>query len=274
MAKIAQGKRVGSVLRTFATKRFALSERSYSANTESPVHVHLKTYIIITVDGHYLSTFDNSAEHYRPWTVTYHDAGLSHNSRYTARGAHVLYVELPYEELKSMRTASASHLSSFSLQGGQAEWTARQLFHEFQQSDSFCSIAVDGLVMQLSAHLMRHAANRPQRLPVWLGKANEMIRGRFTEALAVQEIAKLVHVHPGHLAREYMRHYHCTIGEQIRRLRVEYACQQLSSSSQCLADIALDAGFSDQSHLTVSFKQQLGMTPSDYRKAVKTMLPS
>ncbi len=123
-------------------------------------------------------------------------------------------------------------------------------------------------------HLMRNGASRPQRLPVWLGKANELIRNRFNEPLPVHEIARSVHIHPGHLAREYMRHYSCTISEQIRRLRVEYACRQLSDTSQCLADIALDAGFSDQSHFTVSFKQQIGVTPSDYRKAVKGMLHS
>lgn len=270
-AKIAHGARSGSVLRTFTTTRFGLSERSYTPNSESPVHTHQKTYIIITIDGHYLSTFDSGADHYSSWTVTYHHAGLSHNSRYTVRGAHVLYIEIPQEELSVLWPDPVSHLSSFSLHGGKVEWTARQLFHEFQQVDGYSSMAVDGLIMQLSAHLMRDAAGRPQRLPIWLGKANELIRSRFNETLAVQEIAKLVHVHPGHLAREYMRHYRCTIGEQIRRLRVEYACRQLSSTSHCLADIALDAGFSDQSHLTVSFRQQLGITPSEYRKTVKTM---
>ena len=274
LAKVSAAQSSGPVLRTMSTQHFGLSERQYGANTESPVHVHVKNYIIVTLDGKYLSTFDNSAEEFTPWTVTYHQAGISHNSRYAARGAKVLYIELPMEQLKTSHGIPASHLSHFSLQGGLVEWNARQLYQEFNDSDRFSSVAIDGLVMQLLAHLLRHRSARPQRLPIWLGRANEMIRSRYMEPLAVAEIAKSVHIHPGHLAREYMRHYSCTIGEQIRRLRIEYACEQLSSTDCSLAEIALDAGFSDQSHFTVSFKQQIGLRPSEYRKAVKGMLHS
>ena len=274
LAKIDAGRNTSPVLRTRSTQHFGLSERRYGSNMESLVHAHVKNYIIITLDGQYLSTFDSGTEEFHPWTVTFHQAGVSHNSRYAARGARVLYVELQPERLKNCCEIPASHLRHFSLQGGLVEWTARQLYQEFVEADRFSLVAIDGLVLQLLAHLMRHRSARPQRLPVWLGRANEMIRSRFCEPLAVAEIAKSVHVHPGHLAREYMRHYSCTIGEHIRRLRIEYACERLSATDRPLAEIALGAGFSDQSHFTVSFKQQIGVTPSDYRKAVKGMLHS
>jgi AraC family transcriptional regulator len=111
-----------------------------------------------------------------------------------------------------------------------------------------------------------------QRLPIWLGNADETIRAHFTEPLALAEIAKRVKVHPVHLAREYRRYFNCTIGEQIRRLRVEYACEQLTTTDLSLADIALASGFSDQSHFSVRFKQQIGTAPSHYRQAVRTMV--
>ena len=272
LAKMGATRNLGPVLRTAATQNFGLSERQYGSNTESAVHAHVKNYIIITLDGKYLSTFDSGTEEFSPWTVTYHAAGMSHNSRYVGRGARVLYVELPADRLQSFCGVSASHLRHFSLRGGLVEWTARQLYQEFDEADRFSQVAIDGLVLQLLAHLMRYRSARPQRLPAWLGRANEMIRSRFTEPLAVAEIAKSVHIHPGHLAREYMRHYSCTVGEHIRRLRIEYACERLKVTSCSLAEIALGAGFSDQSHFTVSFKQQIGVTPSDFRKAVKGML--
>jgi transcriptional regulator GlxA family with amidase domain len=93
-----------------------------------------------------------------------------------------------------------------------------------------------------------------------------LIRERFTEPLSLSKIAKAVNVHPVHMAREYRRHYCCTVGEQIRRLRIEYACDKLTTSSCNLADIALSAGFSDQSHFTVAFKKQIGTAPSRYRR--------
>ena len=241
-------------------------------STEAQLHVHVKHYLIITIEGKYASTFDTRTEEFTPWTVTYHQAGLSHSSRYSARGARVLYVELPKERLQDLWQISASHLNHFSLQGGLVDRAARQLYNEFRASDNFSSIVIDSLVMQLLAHLLRQRRACPLRIPQWLGTADEMIRSRYAEPLPLTGIAKFVQVHPGHLAREYARHYGCTIGEQVRRMRIDFACEQLSSTDQCLADIALGAGFSDQSHFTTCFRQHVGMPPSRYRKIMRTML--
>jgi AraC family transcriptional regulator len=62
----------------------------------------------------------------------------------------------------------------------------------------------------------------------------------------------------------------CTPGEYVRRLRVEFACHRISSSDMPLIEIALEAGFSDQSHLTKNFKRYTGMTPARFRR---TRLP-
>jgi AraC family transcriptional regulator len=255
-----------------STQNFFLSERQYVSLHGSQLHVHAKNYIIITIEGKYSSTFDTRTDEFTPWTVAYHQAGVSHTSRYSIRGARVLYVELPTERLKDFWQESISHLNHFSLQGGLVHSAARQLYNEFRASDQFSPFVIDGLVMQLLAHLLRQRSARPRRVPPWLGNADEMIRSRYAEPLALTGIAKSVQVHPGHLAREYARHYGCTIGEQIRRLRIEFACEQLSSTDQCLADIALGAGYSDQSHFTTSFRQHIGLPPSHYRKVMKTTL--
>lgn len=263
-----------SVVRTALTERFCLSERFYGSHTNSPIHQHVKDYLIITLDGQYLSTFGTRVEEFRPWTVTYHQSGASHTSRYGSRGARVLYVELPTDRLKKLWGSAASHLTHFSLKEGSLEWTARQLYGEFTSADSLSAVAMDGLVMQLLVQLMRRRQASPQRLPTWLGNADETIRSRFSEPLALGDIAQMVNVHPVHLAREYRRYYSCTIGEQIRRLRIEYACDRLSTTQSSIADIAMSAGFFDQSHFAASFKQQLGISPSNYRKAAKTKLLS
>ena len=47
------------------------------------------------------------------------------------------------------------------------------------------------------------------------------------------------------------------------QLRLEKA-RQLISKGKSIADAALLAGFSDQSHLTRSFKKRYGLTPGRY----------
>lgn len=269
MARQNNSPQIGQVTRTASTQRFALSERFYDPHMDVPLHSHKKSYIIITVSGRYVSMFDTRIEEYNPWTVTYVSAGVLHTSRYPVSGARVLYVELPSDSLGKIREISSAQLSRCSVQGGAAAWTARQLYNEFTTFDDLSPMLIDGYVMQLVAHVVRHSSTRRRPLPVWLGHADELIRRRFREPLALNDIATSVQVHPGHLAREYRRYYSCTIGEQIRRLRIEYACEQLADTDRDLCDIALAAGFSDQSHFSVSFKQHTGSVPSKYRKSAK-----
>jgi AraC family transcriptional regulator len=47
---------------------------------------------------------------------------------------------------------------------------------------------------------------------------------------------------------------------------VEFAGRQLATSALPLVEVALAAGFSDQSHFTKIFKRQMGMTPAEYQK--------
>ncbi len=51
-------------------------------------------------------------------------------------------------------------------------------------------------------------------------------------------------------------------------LRMEAAIQELSGSVNSIADIGYDVGFSAPGHFTRFFRDQLGITPSEYRRVV------
>ncbi len=70
-------------------------------------------------------------------------------------------------------------------------------------------------------------------------------------------------VHPS--VRQFHKYNRCTVGELIRRRRVQYASHLLAHSRTPLAEIALTCGFSDQSHLSFLFKRYMGVSPSKFR---------
>jgi AraC family transcriptional regulator len=53
----------------------------------------------------------------------------------------------------------------------------------------------------------------------------------------------------------------------VRQRRIQFACGRLTATDAPLADVALAAGFCDQSHFTKAFRRVTGMTPSAYRMA-------
>jgi AraC family transcriptional regulator len=77
-------------------------------------------------------------------------------------------------------------------------------------------------------------------------------------------------VHPVHLAQTFHKTYQCTVGDYVRKLRIEYACHELAASAKPIVDIALAAGFCDQSHFTRTFKRSIGAAPSQYRESLRS----
>jgi methylphosphotriester-DNA--protein-cysteine methyltransferase len=78
-----------------------------------------------------------------------------------------------------------------------------------------------------------------------------------------------VGIHPAHLARTFRARYGRSIGDYVRRLRIERAAGELSDSSAAIAEIGLRAGFFDQSHLSRVFRDYTGQTPAAFRAAAR-----
>jgi AraC family transcriptional regulator len=86
--------------------------------------------------------------------------------------------------------------------------------------------------------------------------------------LTLQELASDAEVHPVHLAATFRRFFGTTVAAYIRQLRIEYACRELARPDAPLAEIALAAGFADQSHFGRTFKRVMRVTPAEYRSGV------
>jgi AraC family transcriptional regulator len=112
----------------------------------------------------------------------------------------------------------------------------------------------------------RHtAAIKHKSAPRWLSNIRATLHDRFNERLRIADLAASAEVHPVYLARVFREHYGRTPGAYLRRVRIDWAAQQLANSSaRPIIEIALLAGFSDQSHFTQAFKREIGLTPAQF----------
>jgi AraC family transcriptional regulator len=148
-------------------------------------------------------------------------------------------------------------------------WAGRRLYGEFRQEDDISTLAIEGLILELLAEGARARRTAGTgTLPVWLKKAREILRDDFSRKRSLGELAAEVGVHPVHLCREFRNHYHTTIGNFVRRRRAEHACALLADLDRPLAQVALECGFADQSHLTAVFKRFIGTTPAEFRSTL------
>jgi AraC-like DNA-binding protein len=105
----------------------------------------------------------------------------------------------------------------------------------------------------------------PQRLQ----RVRQYVEAHLNERIRIQMLAGLAGLSIYHFARAFKRSEGLTPHEYIVRRRVQYAQNLLANSDMPLAEIAVAAGFSDQSHCARRFREHVGVTPSSYRWSMR-----
>lgn len=169
--------------------------------------------------------------------------------------------------LERLRQIGALVDTPMEYRNGPPAGLAMRIYREFLRRDDLTPLMLEGLTLELFAEMSRRASPKTEhRASLWLKEARDYLHAHFTESPTLEAMADTLGIHPAHLTRAFRQQYHCTIGDYVRQLRVEHASRLLSSSDLPLSQIALDAGFADQSHFNRTFKGITGMTPTEFRK--------
>jgi AraC family transcriptional regulator len=257
----------GEALRSHRASSFALSERFYPPRFETPRHSHKQALFCFVIQGDYTETFGANTRECKSSTLLFHPPEELMPSISTTHG-HLYKIEPQW--LERVREHRALPEASAGFMGGVMQLLARRLYKEFVQLDEVSDLIIEGLMLELMGEAARHcSATGSGQPPRWLEQARELVRAHFAESLKLADIAQVVGIHPVHLAQTFHKSYRCTVGDYVRQLRIECACRELANSDLPLVDIALAAGFCDQSHFTRTFKRLTGIAPSQYREAIR-----
>ncbi|HSM35109.1 MAG TPA: AraC family transcriptional regulator [Longimicrobiales bacterium] len=150
--------------------------------------------------------------------------------------------------------------------------TGRALMREIAEGDDVTDLAIDAALLEALAALTRAGraeAARAARAD-WMRQVEERLADEFANPPSAAQLAREAGVTPAHLSRAFRRTHGVSVPRYLRRLRLQRAAALLAGTDRPISDIALAAGFYDQSHLTRVFRQALGVTPGVYRSMVWT----
>jgi AraC family transcriptional regulator len=100
---------------------------------------------------------------------------------------------------------------------------------------------------------------------VQLQQALDYIHTHLDQELLLEKIAAVIHISPTYFASLFKQATGISPHQYVIQQRVEQAKLMLLKTDLAIADIALQVGFSSQSHLTQQFKRLTGMTPRQVR---------
>lgn len=97
----------------------------------------------------------------------------------------------------------------------------------------------------------------------------DLIAQNLDQKLTIEMLSKEVNLSPFHFARMFKMSFGESPANFITRRRVAMV-KSLLGTVIPLAAISADAGFSQQSHMTQSFRKLIGLTPAVYRERLQT----
>lgn len=249
---------------------FNVIHNRYPANHLIDRHEHEVATVYLVLRGSHVEEAAGSSVDCAAGSVVFSPQGSCHTDAYGTAGGEAFLIEVPLHVIERAREAGARLDEPRHLPLGSATPLLHRLYEEAARQDDVTTFAFEALLLHILAVLHRKTSPGPAPIPRWLARARDLIHDRFNEPLSLAEVAAAADVHPVHLSSMFHRSYGVTFGMYVRQLRVEQARRLLVMTEKTIAEIALDCGFCDQSHLSRAFRDAIGMSPGSYRCTLRS----
>lgn len=104
-----------------------------------------------------------------------------------------------------------------------------------------------------------------QQIDLRVRQALDYISQHYADALNQDVLARHVCLSPSRFSHLFRSQMQVSPMQYVEQYRLERAAEKLLSSNQLIAQIAHEAGFSNQFHFSTRFKQHFNQAPSRYR---------
>jgi AraC family transcriptional regulator len=248
---------------TWETCDVLLTEVHHTAAKSVAEHQHEAPYFSLLLEGAYEERGEGFDLRYEPYTLVFHSAGTLHQDRMLGPCRFFAVDLLPkWEAVLARLGGTRAHV--FELAGGDPVWLVLRLYREFVARPDTVESSIEALVYELCAHVAKRSHEESHE-PPWLATIDVAVNEQFSDHVDLTVLASSVGVHPTHLCRAFRRFRGHTISDAVLAARVQYVARRIAESDESLAEIATEAGFSDQSHMTRVFKRVTGSPPGGHR---------
>lgn len=127
----------------------------------------------------------------------------------------------------------------------------------------------------LTRLIVRHADCRPLfgtvgQEQVAIRRVQEYLNAHYADSIYLEQLARIANLKPLRLLRLFQRETGLPPHAYLVQMRVTRA-KALLAAGEAIAQVAVDTGFTDQSHLNRHFKRLVGVTPGQYASGCKVI---
>jgi AraC family transcriptional regulator len=261
------GRNFGALTHALRGHDLIVNAADHAPRMVVPRHAHENAYLCVVVAGGFELRHAGARDADCPaGAVVAHPAGGAHANRFGDLPARC--VNLHFGETWMQDAAVRAWLGDFRrARLDERAGAVARLATELLARDAAAPLAITAAAAELLAQAMR--AQAPAAVPAAIARVVDRLEADLAEAPGLAALAAEVGLHPSHLARAFRAARGETIGDYVRRRRVERSVALLARAELSLADVAAAAGFADQAHFGRVFKRHLGTTPGVRRRQMQ-----
>ncbi|MDP4265029.1 MAG: AraC family transcriptional regulator [Bacteroidota bacterium] len=265
MQKLQDGRYLGGNIFESRINGLIISQSSYQQNYCSSWHYHENSYFAFILKGGSIERRKGNEIECTPGLLLYYNTQEPHKNEKYLAGSKNFNIEFQHSWFENM------HIKKNILEGGMIikEPVIKSLFlnimAEAMEPGSETHLSIEASVLKCFSVLKNKNKNYVSA-PAWLIRLKELLAETENHHYSLAELSVLFGVHPVTISKLFPHFFHCTIGEYIRKTRIEKSLSLLSKKYIPLASISSACGFADHGHFTRVFKKHTGFTPSRYRE--------
>lgn len=173
------------------------------------------------------------------------------------------------EIIKTRAIELCSLLSRAAIEGGATNNIILKMNNHFLKNLQEIQ-SLDALCYSLQETLEAFTENMFDYIPSknhdLIKKAILYISQNFSGELTLDEVANHVHLNPAYFSSLFKQSTGSSFKEYLNMVRIEESKRLLANTDYTIIDIAIAAGFEDQSYFSRVFKKYTGLTPRQYRQ--------
>jgi AraC family transcriptional regulator len=268
MQRLSTRQSFGDCARRFDAAGTLVGDTRLPPGAVLPRHGHDAAYVCIVLDGRY-AEISHHESRCAPGSVLVHPAGHVHADRIGREGARCINVEFEPGLLHgdAARTFAPWLQGEHHVRLPPATAALRRLAEALDETDDLAPLQVHAAALDLLCLAARaRVAVPPERRSRPIERVVDRLEAALDAPPTLDELARIAELHPHHLMRVFRAQRGETIGGYVRRRRLEGADDALRDGGLPVVEIALRAGFCDQSHFTRAYRRQFGRTPGQRRR--------
>lgn len=264
MYELEKEKYLGNTKKSFNTQQgIAVVETEYQNKVYEGWHSHNNAHITLFLKGGTTEKRKNFSETVGPGSLLFYHSDELHLNQDTLFPSRNINIEIEENLLKDLQISEA--VIEKSVQNSAfTKFLILKIFKETLTSDTFSADTITMLFSQIS-NAQNHL-ERFEKSPFWVKSLQELLNDCWNENPNLHDLGVILNLNPITISKHFPKYFGCTLGEYMRRIKINRSLSLIQSHENNLTEIALECGFADQSHFIRTFKSQTGFLPKQFQK--------